>query len=161
MANVKSEYGTNGQTITCSIASLASAAARQSTAVDNTGNKYLDALVMVAVKNHATTAPTGDKAVYVWAYGTVDDGTTYTDAATGTDGGVTLDSPRHVVLLGAIYFTAAAQTKKAGPWSVAKAFGGVLPAKWGIVIDNQTGAALDTTEGNHKKLYQGIYATVA
>lgn len=159
MANIKAEYGSNNQAITCTLASLAAAGSRQSTAIDNSTNKYLDALVQIAIKNHATSAPTGDKACYIYAYGTVDGGTTYGDAATGTDGAVTLDDPTHLKLIGVLYFTAAAQTKESNPMSVAAAFGGVLPAFWGIVVKNSTGFTLDAVEGSHKKIYQGVYAT--
>jgi hypothetical protein len=44
---------------------------------------------------------------------------------------------------------------------VAAAFGGVLPEKWSIAIRNYTNLTLDATEGNHKKIYQGVYASVA
>ncbi len=40
--------------------------------------------------------------------------------------------------------------------SVAAAFGGMMPAFWGIVIENKSGGALDGTEANHKKLWQGV-----
>jgi hypothetical protein len=40
--------------------------------------------------------------------------------------------------------------------SVAAAFGGVLPERWGIIVENKTGGALDSTEGNHAKLWQGV-----
>lgn len=161
MAAIKILYGTDAQAITCTLASLGAGSSRESTAVDNTTNLYRDALVMVKVKNHATSAPTGDKAVYVYVYGTVDTaGPTYSDAATGTDAAITPDSPTHLKPLGVLQFTAAAQTKKGGPWSVAAAFGGRLPEKWGLVITNATGFTLDATEGNFSKLYQGIQEQV-
>lgn len=159
MASAKTEYGT-ASTFTCTLASLASAAVRQSTVVDNSSDKFLDVLVQMVVKNHASSAPTGDKAVYIYAYATADDGTTYGDTATGTDGGITLDDPTQLKLIGVLRFTAAAQTKESDPMSVAAAYNGVLPKKWGIVVKNATGFALDTTEGSHKKLYQGVYASV-
>jgi hypothetical protein len=161
MSDIKEALGTEAQTITCSIATLANAAARESTAVDNSSNLFREVLVMLAVKNHASSAPTGDKAVYVYVYGTVDAATPlYPDAVTGSDAGITLDSPTHLRPLGTLLFTAAAQTKKGGPWSLAAAFGGRVPKKWGIVIVNATGFSLDTTEGNHQKKYQGFYDTV-
>lgn len=161
MANVLEAFGTNGQTFTCTLLSLASAAARESTVVDNTSNLYLDALVMLKVKTHASSAPTGDKAVYVYAYGTVDNGTTYPDAVTGSDAGITLNSPGNLRLLGAVFCAAAATTYKGGPWSVASVFGGVLPAKWGIVVQNSTGFSLSAgAEGDFAKLWQGVYTSV-
>jgi len=42
--------------------------------------------------------------------------------------------------------------------SVAAAFGGSLPPKWDVIVENKTGAALDSTEANHVKKYIGILA---
>jgi len=160
MASLKTEYGTDAQAITCTLASLASAAAREATVIDNTTNKWLDAYVQVAVKTGAG-APAGQKAVNVYCYGTVDTATpTYPDAVTGADAGITLVSPTELTLLGVIYTPSASTTYKGQVWSVAKALGIYLPEKWGIVIENQVGQTLDATEGNHKKIYQGLYATV-
>lgn len=157
MADIKTKYGTEAQTITITLNTLGSAAARESAVVDNNVNLYRDVLVMMKVKNHASSAPTGDKAVYVYVYGTVDAAAPlYPDAVTGADAAITLDSPTHLRPLGVLLFTAAAQTKKAGPWSIAAAFGGRVPQKWGIVVQNSTGSSLDTTEGNFSKEYQGI-----
>ena len=46
-------------------------------------------------------------------------------------------------------------------FTVAQFFGGTLPRKWGFVLRNYTGQALDSTEGNHQKTYSGITYTVA
>ena len=160
--DIKGARGTEAQTITITLASLGNAAARESTAIDNTSNNFRDVDVMVAVKNHASSAPTGDKAVYFYVYGTVDAATPlYPDAVTGSDAAITLDSPTHLKPLGSVIFSAAAQTKKAGPWSIAAAFNGRMPSKWGIVADNRTGFSLDATEGNFQKKYQGHFDTVA
>lgn len=157
MADLRQKYGTEAQAITVTLASLASAASRESTAIDNSSNLFRDVLVMLRAKNHASTAPTGDKAIYVYVYGTVDTALPlYPDAVTGTDAGITIDSPTHLKALGVLLFTAAAQTKNGGPWNVAAAFGGRVPSKWGIVIQNATGASLDASEASFKKEYQGI-----
>jgi hypothetical protein len=70
----------------CTVASItltlpASGASRESTAIDNTTNKYVDALVHV--KFTAGTVATNKQAL-VWVYGS-EDGTNYDGAATGTD----------------------------------------------------------------------------
>lgn len=159
MSTIKPLYGSNGQAITCTLASLANAAARASTAVDNTGSLYLDALVQITVKSGASSvSSTG--VVNIYAYGTADGGTTYAEGITGTDAGITLTSPPNLLLIGSINVVANATTYKSEPFSVAAAFGGVLPDHWGIVIENQSGAALDATEGNHKKVYQGLQMQV-
>jgi hypothetical protein len=157
MSTIKALYGTNNQAITCTLASLASAAARASSVVDNTVNLFLDALVVLKVKTGATgVSTTGYVAVY--AYGTVDGGTTYPEGITGTDGAVTLTVPTNLRLIGIINTVANATTYASEPMSVAAAFGGVLPDHWGIVVVNSSGAALDVTEANHAKLYQGMQA---
>src|SRR5262245_1665541 len=120
MADIKTAYGSEA-TLTCTLASLASSATagRESTAIDNTSNKFLDALVMVQIK--LTTGTSGnDKAVHVFAYGTVDIATpTYPDAVTGTDAAITMNDPHNVKLLGSIFAPAQSTTYKGGPWSVA------------------------------------------
>lgn len=160
-ADIKSKYGTSNQAIVCSLApagvGLANNGARASTAVDNTTNLFLDALVFLNIKSGAAgTLATGT--VNVYAYGTSDGGTNYTEGATGTDAAITLVSPTNLKLIGIINVVAVATTYKSGPFSVAAAFGGVLPDHWGIVIENKSGGAFDTTEGNHLKVYQGVLA---
>lgn len=157
-SDVKSKYGTQGVAITCTIASLANTAARSCLAIDNTANLYLDALVQIQITSAAAaTSSTGY--VNVYAYGTVDNGTTYAENA-GTDAAITLTNPPNVKLIGRLNVVANATVYRGEPFSVAAAFGGALPDKWGIIIENQSGAALDADEGDHKKLYQGVYAQV-
>jgi hypothetical protein len=96
--------------------------------------------------------------VNVYAYGTADGGSNYTESATGTDGSITLVSPTNLKLIGTISTPAISTTYKAGPFNVAAAFGGVLPEKWGIVIENNTGQSLDASVGS--AIYQGAYNQV-
>jgi hypothetical protein len=156
---IETKFGTTNQAITCQLApagvGLANNGARQSAAIDNRTNLFLDALVTVKVKSNAAgTSATGY--VNVYAYGTTDDGTTYTDGASGSDATFTPTAPPNMRLIGVINVVANATSYTGGPFSVAAAFGGNLPAFWGIVIENKTGAALDATEGNHLKTYQGV-----
>jgi hypothetical protein len=161
MADIKIAYGTTGQVFTITLASLASSAtaARESTVIDNSSNKYLDAVVFLKVKTSAS-ALANDKAVYIYAYGTVDN-TIYTEAATGADAAITLATTTNLPIIGTIWTPATATTYNGGPFSVARAFGGVLPNKWGIVIRNYTGQNLDATGGSHSAMWQGVYNTVA
>lgn len=148
-------YGSSGQSITCTITSLANAGQRQSTVIDNSTNLYLDALVQVKIKtNAAGTSSTGT--VNVYAYGSVDGGTTYGDTVTGTDGSVTLTSPPNLRLVGVINAVANATTYVSPLMSIASAFGGTLPQKWGICVENKTGATLDASVGS--AIFQGIGA---
>jgi hypothetical protein len=158
MASVKSAYGTSNQAITCTITSLGNTDQRQSTAVDNTSNLWLDALVFIQVKSaSSSTSATGS--VNLYAYGTADGGTLYTDTATGTDGSITLTSPPNMRLIGVVNVVANSTTYNAGPFSVAQAFGGILPDHWGVVVENVSGASLDSSVGS--VFYQGVYQTVA
>lgn len=157
MATVKEALGAS-TSITCTIDSLASSATvgRASTAVDNSTNLYLDALVEVKIVL-AAGSPASDQVVYVYAYDSVD-GTNYAEAVTGTDAGYTIDSPTVLPLLGLIPFPAGGVTRRSRAMSVATAFGGVMPSKWGIVVVNFTGLAFST---GCAVTYSGLTATVA
>ena len=155
MSIIKSYYGSNGQAITVTLASLTNGSARASTVVDNTTNLFLDALVFLNVKTGASgTGATGH--VDIYTYGTVDGGTNYTENASGSDSSITLVSPSNARLIGIVNAVANAVTYKGGPFSVAAAFGGVLPDHWGLIIVNSSGGTLDGTEASHLKVYQGI-----
>ncbi len=157
MSDIKEKLGSSNQTITLTIASLANNGQRESTVIDNSTNLFLDALVQLKIKSGgASTSSTGYLNVY--AYGSADGGTTYGDGATGSDAGITLTSPPNLRLIGVLNIVANGVTYKSNPMSVAQAFGGVLPEKWGIVIENKTGGTLDATGGNHSAVYQGVYA---
>ena len=158
MANVKAEFGTStALTITLNSLAASTTAGRESTAVDNSSNKYIDALVTV-ICQLATGTPASELGIYVYAYGS-EDGTNYQDNATGSDAALTFRSPTNMVLLGRIE-TPAAVTGGAtfkGVFAVAQAFGGILPRKWGIVVKNSSNLALHTS-GNSAS-YTGIYYT--
>lgn len=154
MPDLKIKYGTNNQPITVSPASLADAALRESTAVDNGTNLFLDAVV--GGKLMTGTTPTADRTIVIYAYGTVDGGTLYSGNATGLDAAYT--GPEDQLFPLGVLVTDATSNKsyEFGPFSVAAAFGGVLPEKWGIVVKNNTGVALNATAGNHDINYQGV-----
>jgi hypothetical protein len=162
MAVTKITYGTS-TAITCTLASLASSATagRGSAAVDNTSNLFDDALLYIAVKTSAS-ALANDKTCYVYLYGS-EDGTNYSGSsaeAEGTDAAVTIDQPSNLILAGTIKCPASSVTYR-GIFSVALTFGGIMPRKWGFVLRNYTGQALDSTEGNHTKTYTGVTYTTA
>lgn len=151
MAIIKPEFGTAAQAITITLNSLAQAAARESTAwVWSDWNDILVTLKLTA--NAAGTIATGS--VNVYAYSTVDDGITYSGAATGTDAAITLLSPSSLIFLARIFLNANSQMRNDGPFSLASVFGGTLPAKGGIVVINASGAALHTS-GNSAQ-WQGV-----
>ena len=150
---ISQELLNNNQSITVSLASLASGSYQQSAALDNTSNLYFDAGVMLAVKTGASgVSATGT--VNVYAYGSADGGSHYTDGCSGSNATFTPTSPINLKLIGVINAVANATTYTGGPFSVASAFG-YLPGKWGIVVLNSTGGTLDSTEGNHLKFFEG------
>lgn len=158
MSDIKAKYGTANQAITCTINSLGNGSARASTAVDNSSNLFLDALVQLNIATGgSSTATTGYIAVY--AYGTADGGTTYSNQATGTDAAITLTVPPNARLIGIINAVADSTAYESHPMSVAAAFGGVLPDHWGIIVENKTGGTLDSS-GN-AAVYQGVYGQAA
>lgn len=150
-------YATSAS-ITISLSGIASGNAREGTAVDNTSNKYTDAILSLIVKLQAGT-PSGQKAINIYAYGS-EDGTNFGDNATGSDANITLRVPTNLRYVGSIQCPdSGALTYKSNPISVGRAFGGVLPRKWGIVVENQTGVTFSATEGDHTKSYTGINIT--
>jgi hypothetical protein len=154
--DIKNKYGAS-QSLTITLASLANNGARESNVIDTSASPVQDILAFFAVKTGASgVSSTGY--VELFAYATVDGGTNYTENATGSDAGITLTSPPNAVFVGSFAAVANATTYKSGPFSLAAAFGGVLPEKVGIILRNVTGAALDSTEGNHTKKYQAVYS---
>ena len=160
MGDIKTAYGTS-TAITCTLASLASSATagRESTAIDNTTNKFFSADITIAVALQTGT-PANDKAVYVYIYGS-EDGTIYDDNATGTDAAITLRVPTNLRLLGVIPCPDSGALTYEKILSTVHAYPDGLPRKWGIVIRNYTGVTLSATEGNHTKTYTGRFATAA
>lgn len=153
MASLKQIFGAS-TAITITLNSLGSGAARESTAVDNSTNLYLDALVTVVAKL-ATGTPGSERSIYIYAYGS-EDGTNYGDNASGTDAALTMRSPHNLKLLDVLNVPdAGALTYKSQPISIAQAFGGVLPRKWGIVVVNASGLALNST--GCSATYSGVY----
>lgn len=161
-STIKTQYGTAAQAITITLGDnsngLANNAARESNVVDNSSNLFLDALVMLKTKTGASGVNAAGT-ILVYAWGTVDPATPlYPDTVTGSDAAITLTSPPNVRLIGVVNAVANATVYKGGPFSVAQAFGGNLPTKWGIIIVNNTGAALDINAASHLMEYQGILA---
>jgi hypothetical protein len=160
MASIKAAYGTETTMTVTNLHSLASSATAgwQSDVVDNTTDLYLDALVQV-VLDFANTSPANDKAAYVFAYGGL--ATTYTNPVTGSQGTITVptivSTQLNLKLIGVLAYATADEVVESQPLSVAAAFGGVLPPKWGLVIMNYSGAAL-AASGNTVK-WRGVYAT--
>lgn len=154
--------------ITITLASLATAAAklvgRESTAVSNATNKYVDALV--GGKITVGTSPTTAKTIEVWVYGAVNDTPTYPDVLDGTDSDETfadLGSKLSALRLAKVISTngTSDQTYWVAPFSVAQLFDGVMPTHWGLFVTHDTGVNLNATGGNHEFKYTGVKYDVA
>lgn len=148
--DIKNKYGTNNQAVTCSLASLGNGSAEQSTAIDNTTNLFDAIIFFLKVKSGASgTLSTG--AVNVYIAGSADGGTTYAENAGATDAAITLTVPPNARFVGSMNVVANATTYYKDFYITD------LPDHYVIIVENQTGHALDTTEGNHGKWYQGKY----
>jgi hypothetical protein len=136
-------YGADtGLTIT-SLNSLGNNAYAGSAVVDNSALSppAEDVLVGVAIVSAAAgVSTTGTVAVF--AYSDVDALPHYTAGVTGTDAVQTPVNGSALRPLGIMDVNAVNTTYYGGRWSVAKAFGGTMPKKWGIVVQNLSGAAL-------------------
>lgn len=126
---------TNSSAVTITLASLANGSSVVSNAIDNSTNKYVSAVIRVKVKtNAAGTSATG--LVNVYLVRSTDGGTDYSDA---TD-----------QLIGTIPATANATT-------YARAFPVEnLGTHFKIAVVNNSGAALDSTGGNHEVEFTGV-----
>ena len=153
MASIKQAVNTAG-TATITIASLANGSGRAMTAVDNTTNLFLSADIGLKIKSAAAaTSATGYVSVYlIRSY----DGTSYDDAYAGSDAAFT---PVNSLLLGTINVVANATTYYK-VFDTAE-LGLTLPRKWAIGIVNSSGAALDSTAGNHELKYTEKYLTIS
>lgn len=136
--------------ITITLNSLGSASARESTAIDNGTNLYLDAHVRVSV---SVGSVSGSPQVLVYTYGS-EDGSTFPDPATGSDAAITLENPTVMRLAGVIPTPTSSKVYESDVISIARLYGGVLPRKWGLVVVNTTGAAL--AGSNNSASFTGI-----
>lgn len=145
-------YGTP-TALTITLASLANdnnlVAGRASTAVDQKDTD--DAIdVLVGGKVTTGTSPTASKQIEVWAYGSYDDAE-FSGGASGSDAALTPDAKSLLKLLTIIpTVNTSNKTYHWGPYSVAQAFGGLVPVQWGIYIVHNTGVVLNATGSNHE-----------
>lgn len=155
----KIQYSSN-TAITSTLTSLASSssAGRGSAVVSNSITLYDDAILTIAVTTGSSTLA-APFACYVYLYGAGADGVYNGSSAEaeGTDAAVTLDVPTNLIGPFVISCPASSVTYRLVVGSVAAAFGGVLPAGWGFVLQNQTGQPL-AGSGNLSE-FTGIYYT--
>jgi hypothetical protein len=166
MSTVNIAYAASS-VITITLASIATSATfvagAESTIVDNTSNKYVDAIV--GGKITVGTTPTVNTQILVYVFTPIDSTPTYPDVMDGTDSVETLTSVgvgRGFLKLGAVLDVDAVTSNIAYPFSftVAALFGGVMPSRWGLFVAHNTGVNLHATGGNHVIKYEGITYTV-
>ena len=156
MATATVNYSSN-TTITMDLSSLASSATwvagRESSEIDNTTNKYIDALVQGKVKVGTTPTANTSINIYVWGADT-SLATTAIDVLDGTDSAETLTNTGvlySALKLGAVInvlVNTSDVTYNVAPFSVAQLFGGVMPKYWGLYVAHNTGVNLNASNAN-------------
>lgn len=158
-ADIRLAYGTLvAPTITLNSLASSATAGRKSAAVDVDTTKYLDLLAFLTVDMPTSGTPANDKTVYLFAAGSIDGGTDYTEAVTGGDAAYTHTDPTNLRQIGAVSCPSVNVVHRGGPFSVANAFGGILPKHVVFVVRNYTGLTLDSSGNNLE--YLPIFATV-
>lgn len=171
MATATLSYGTT-TAITMDLANLVSSttllAGRESSQIDNTSNKFIDAIVNGSVSVGSTNPTTGTNIlVYVYAQDS-SVATSNINTLTGTDGARTLDNagiPPNALKLGAIISVPVNTINfkyNVAPFSVANLFGGILPKYWGLFVTHNTGVNLRNDAVNTSSFtYTGIKYDIA
>lgn len=167
-ADVKTAYGASAA-YTISLASLATSstfvAGRESDAVSNTTNLYLDYLVAGRVT--VGTTPTISTRIEVYAYGSQNDTPTYPDVFDGTDSAETVTSAEiraaclRLLAVMIVDATTSDRVYPFAPVSLAACYGGTLPKTHGLFVTHNTAVNLNATGGNHVIDRTPVYATVA
>jgi len=147
--NYKPIYGSK-TTITWTGTSLANGSSRESTVVNLTSTVAKDVRIRIQSKGQAG----GTNYINWYVYTALGD-TTYTCTATGTDAAfTTANTAFGCRFLGALKLNAAT-TATQTEFQLSDIFA-TVPDKWGLVGDNETGAALSATAGDHVIEYQII-----
>jgi hypothetical protein len=154
MATISMSYSA-AKTVTITLNNKASNVYQQSAVVDNTTDLFVDALLGGSIQTG--TSPTANTVFEVYVYGTYD-GVNYTAGCSGSDAVYTADGEEDELrFLTSITVDATSdQDYVFGPVSVAQAFGGVLPSKWGVVVRNGTGVTTNATGTNNAVKFIGV-----
>lgn len=151
MTTLQIAYSSN-TAITFDISSLGTSstfvAGRESSEIDNTSNKYVDAIVNVKpIQGNTGSAPTIGQQILLFCWGADTSlGSSAIDVLDGSDSAETLS---HVAVLNSLRPAGVATVTVAAtslfypmmPFSVAQLFGGIMPKFWGLYLaHNHTGA---------------------
>lgn len=136
----------------------------ESAVIDNTSNKYVDAIV--GGRWTCGTSPTSGTQCLIYVGAIRDDGPTYPDVFDGTSSAETLTSAgvgAGFLKLAATITVDSTTSDRAYDvvFSVAQLFGGVMPPKWFLFITHNSGVNSNSTSGNHVWKYTGVTYTVA
>lgn len=158
-------YSSN-TTITMDLANLGTSstwvAGRESSQVDNTSDKYIDALVDGSIS--VGTTPTANTVINVFVYAS-DTSLVATpiDVIDGVDSAETITNTGvlySMFRLGAAINVLATTSDIAypiAPFSIAQLYGGVMPKYWGLFVAHNTGVNLRNTAVNTNSFqYVGI-----
>lgn len=170
MATATINYSSN-TTITMTLSNLASnstlVAGRESNQIDNTTDKYIDAIVEGSISVGTTPSVNGSMAVFVWGSDT-SLATAPINTLTGVDSAKTIDQLGilHSALKLAATATVSTSTNNLAypisPFSVAQLFGGILPKYWGLYVAHNTGVNLRSDGVNNNSFsFVGIKYDVA
>lgn len=104
------------------------------------------------------TSPTTAKRIQVFLYASWNGGTTYSAGLAGTDGDAP-DAGETGGLIGPIWVTDTDATNdhryEWGPVSLVGVLG-VVPDRWGLVVQHDTGVNFNATAGNHEASYRPV-----
>lgn len=150
-------YGTT-TAMTITLASLATdvnlVAGRQSTVVDNGIDDAIDA--SIGGKVTTGTSPTASRQIEIWLFCSYDD-TEYIGGAGASDAAFTPDTKVALKMLQVLpTVNTSDKAYRWGGFSVANAFGGLMPEKWGGYVVHNTGVNLNSTGGNHEMVYTPV-----
>lgn len=129
MATAKQVY-TSNQTVTITLASLANGATAVSSAIDNSTSGFLSAEAQIKIK---TTTVAGTPTVSIYLLRSIDGGTIYDDSTN-------VNNPELIRQM---------STPSATTTYITSARVESLPEFFKVMVVNNTGAALDSTAGNH------------
>lgn len=142
MADLKSKYGT-ASSITISLNSLGSGALVLSTTeFDNSTDLFVDMLVEFTI---ADVTEGGNRQLLIYAVSSVD-GTNYSEGVAA--------NRQQMAYVGAVSLNGTGPHRSRA-FSVAAAFGGVLPPKYKIAAYNDVGVSLSAS--NNTAQYRGVY----
>jgi hypothetical protein len=159
MATQTLNFGTR-TALTITLASLANAAYRESTEVDNSTTLAVDGILHGVIT--AGTSPTTGNTITVYVAGS--DGTsTRVGNLTGTDSSITPAGEQTQFEIARIIPVDATSNHAYEFFvgSIASLFGGVMPKKFSVIVLNSTGVALNATGGNHSINYTPVKFDIA